>query len=64
MTNKYNITTEDMDIFVADALCDIFNDAGISYNGQAFTRIGQIVKQWAEQGILADGTLDIGDYYE
>jgi len=63
MTNKYNITSDDVDTFVEDALCDAFNDAGLPYNSQAFARLGQIVKEWAEEGILADGSLDIGDYY-
>ena len=63
MTNT-TIDDDEIGSFVEDVLRDAFNDAGLPYNGPAFTRLGQIVKQWAEEGILADGSLDVGDYYD
>ena len=56
------IETQEIGSFVEDILRDAFNDAGLSYNGQAFARIGQIVQDWADDGTLTDGNLDIGDY--
>lgn len=49
-------------ILAEEALREAFDDAGIEYNGAAFTRINLIIQRWADQGILADGDLDIGDY--
>ena len=61
MTNT-TIDDDEIGSFVEDALCDAFNDAGLNYNGQAFTAIGKIIQNWMDDGILVDGTLDVGHY--
>lgn len=49
-------------ILAEEALREAFNDAGIEYNGAAFTKIGLLIQYWADKDILADGELEIGDY--
>jgi hypothetical protein len=56
------ITLDTYGILAEEALREAFDDAGIEYNGAAFTKINLLIQRWADKDILANGNLDIGDY--